>query len=87
MEEKLQKKQITKQDIEEFFVDFLSGKDSVYDSIEDYDKYYKYIDDNFDDLMDKYYDDVLKHFEKYAEEEAYENTNPEDLEYYPDYDD
>lgn len=78
---------VDKQDVEEFFADFLVGKDSVYDSIEDYDEYYKYIDDNFDDLMDKYYDDVLKHFASDAEEEAYENTDPEDLEYYPDYDD
>ena len=37
--------------------------------------------------MDKYYDDVLKYFARDAEEEAYENINPEDLEYYPDYDD
>lgn len=78
---------IDKQDIEEFFADFLSGKDPVYDQIEDYDEYYKYIDDNFDDLMDKYYDDVLNYFAKDAEEEARETLNPEDYEYYPDYDD
>ena len=73
-----------KQDIEEFFANFLYEKDPEYTSIEDDEKAYEYISQNFDNLMDKYYDDVLEEFKENAIEDAYNKYSPEDFEYYPD---
>lgn len=73
-----------KQDIEEFFANFLYEKDPEYTSIEDDEKAYEYISQNFDNLMDKYYDDVLEEFKENAIEDAYNKHSPEDFEYYPD---
>ena len=70
---------VDKQDIEEFFADFLSGKDPVYDQIKDYDEYYKYIDDHFYEILDKYYDKVLDYYREDAEEEAKETLDPEEV--------
>ena len=73
-----------KQDIEEFFANFLYEKDPEYTSIEDDEEGYEYISQNFDSLMDKYYDDVLEEFKEDAIEDAYSKYSPEDFEYYPD---
>lgn len=75
---------VDKQNIEEFFANFLYEKDPEYTTIEDDEEEYEYISQNFDNLMDKYYDDVLEEFKGDAIEDAYNNYSPEDFEYYPD---
>lgn len=79
---------VDKDSVEEFLAEFIMDKEPEYDAIgEDDDKAYAWIDDHFDQLMDKYEEDILEHFRRDAEEEAAETEYPEDHEYYPDYDD
>ena len=83
---------IDKQSVEEALADL----DELYNDYpeyaklidaDDYDGYYKFIDDHFDELLDKYYDKILEYFRNSAEEEANETIDPEDYIYQPDYDD
>lgn len=52
---------------------------------DDYDGYYGYIDAHFEELVDKYYDDILEHFRDAAEKEAWENVSVEDVLGYDEY--
>lgn len=84
---------VDKQSIDEFLVDL----DDLYNDYpefakavdaDDYDGYYGFIDDHFDELVEKYYDKILEHFRDDAEREAVEETDPEEYlsRYEPDYD-
>ena len=83
---------VDKNDISEFLVDL----DNLYETdkefaafidADDYDGYYGYIDQHFDELVEKYYDKILEHFRDNAEREAAKEIDPEDYISYPDYDD
>lgn len=69
--------------VSEVICDILANEDEFKDY--DSDALYKYIDEHFDELTEKYYDALLEHFRDNAREDAEENYEPEPYE--PDYDD
>ena len=46
---------------------------------DDYNGYYKYIDDHFDEILDRYYQVILDYFREDAETEAEETLDPEEV--------
>lgn len=69
---------VSMQDVAEFLVDFLYGKEPEYDKIDGDDESYEWIYEHFDELFEKYEKDILEYFRDDAEDDAQNNEHIEE---------